>query len=140
MELDRKMLDHWPNGFIFDWANDYIEPRLKKEKPFDLIISLGLQLSFSQNVEKGILKVSHLLGSKGIVLFDIWNKAKSKPVSLNYSIQTMSKKELENVLKRVGLRVHYITYGPRLYRYFPRLMTLQSRLFRAKSLFLTKGI
>tara|TARA_Y100001968_G_C19377919_1_gene728717 strand:+ start:868 stop:1026 length:159 start_codon:yes stop_codon:yes gene_type:complete len=45
------------NQLLFDWVNNKIDEKLIKEKPFDLVISIGHQLSFSCDIRKGLFDI-----------------------------------------------------------------------------------
>ena len=55
--------------FLFDWVNNQIDENLIKEKPFDFVISIGHELSFSCDINKGLFEISRLTKKWGILIF-----------------------------------------------------------------------
>lgn len=85
---------------------------------FDLVMSLGHQVSFSNNVNLGIKNISSLCKINGLVIFDIWNSNEEifSDYNLEYRIDRATRKEVIKYCQHYNIKILKILYGPRINR------------------------
>ena len=85
-----------------------------KEK-FDFVVSLGHQVSFSNNVKIALENLRFFLKKGGIALFDIWNKnyLYNPLIKPPYEFETASISEVYDAVNK-WMNICEIIYGPRL--------------------------
>ncbi len=85
-------------------------------KKFDLVVSLGHQVSFSNNTKQAIKNIANFTKQDGITIFDIWNKRdvlfrNNKP---SFEIERITKEGCVIECRKNNLEIIEIYYGPRL--------------------------
>ena len=56
-EIAPSMLVGVKNGLLFDWVNGRIDAKFAELQRFGFIVSLGMRLSFSQNIKRGVCAI-----------------------------------------------------------------------------------
>ena len=103
---------------------------------YDYIISLGHQISFSNNIDLSIKNLASILSERGVMMFDIWQKDSIIKLP-NYRIQTATKNEIYRILDENSLKIKNIYYGQSLmYHLSPYYSGIISKF--SKSLFFNK--
>ena len=121
-EHSKEMLDQKSSrAYIFDWVNDKIDEKLILAKPFNVIVSIGHQLSFSCSIEKGILEMNKLLDYEGLFIFDIWNSNCSSEFDPSYGIEKITYKRIKELLRKNNLEIIHLSLGQSIYYSFPNL-------------------
>lgn len=94
---------------------------------YDVIVSIGHQISISCAMSNAIAIFDRLLTSDGIVVFDIWNEALPVKYDPPYALEKAGRPRVEELLRRHGFRLLEYRSGCRIPYRFPRTF---SRLFR----------
>ena len=105
-------------------------PNEISKNKYDFIISLGHQVSFTNNIEIAINNLSKLLKKNGILMFDVWQT--SSPNKLpEYAIETTTRLKIKDVLKQNKLDVKKVFNGQTLFYflndYFKGIVTKYSK-------------
>jgi len=118
-------------------SNKYFKLNLSIENPvgiknlkYDLIICIGHQVSFSNDLNSAIQTFHELLNDGGMVVFDVWQKSSTNPLP-DYEIQRCSRDEVTKNLRKNSFNIKEIVYGQTLFYhisgvvknyFFPRLL------------------
>ena len=127
-DISNQMIDNYKGDkFCLDWTRETIEEPINK---YDFICNIGHQLSFSKNIENGIDCMNKFLNPGGIVFFDIWNSLCDKKfLPKDYEVETKSKVDINELLKKFSLTPLKIDYGFSLCYQYPKFFYLQNMLF-----------
>ena len=127
-EHNMDMLIDWENGFLFDWVNNKIDNNLRQKDSYDFIISLGHQLSFSCEVEKGLKEITDLLNHKGYLVFDCWNEKTNISFDPEFKLEKINTDQLQKILYDLKLEVVFIGYGQKIFYFTPKLWLIIHRI------------
>ena len=123
-------------------SNKYFQLNLSAEKStkikkykYDLIICIGHQVSFSNDVNLAIQNLYDLLNDGGKLVFDIWQKSSINPLP-DYTIQRCSRDEVSEILLKNSFKINKIIYGQTFFYHFSDLVKnyFFPRLLRTKNL------
>jgi SAM-dependent methyltransferase len=99
------------NYFPFELDKDL--PKEIPKNKYDFIISLGHQVSFTNNIEIAISNMSKLLKKNGILMFDVWQTSSRNKLP-EYKIETATKTKVIEILKQNKLKVKKVFNGQTL--------------------------
>jgi len=99
------------NYFPFELHKDL--PKEMSKNKYDFIISLGHQVSFTNNIEIAISNMSKLLKTNGILMFDVWQTSSQNKLP-GYAIETATKTKVIEILRQNKLRVKKVFNGQTL--------------------------
>jgi SAM-dependent methyltransferase len=123
-------------------SNTYFQLNLSLELPlevknlkYDVIICIGHQVSFSNDLNSAIQNFYQLLNDGGILVFDVWQKSSTNPLP-DYEIQKCSRNEVSNNLQENSFNVKGIIHGQTLFYHFNNIAKnyFFARMLRSKNL------
>ena len=114
-DIHKKQIYKGPNSL------NYYVVELHKDLPheisnnkYDFIISLGHQVSFTNNIEIAIRNMSKLLKTNGIMMFDVWQTSSGNKLP-GYAIETTTRSKVKEILKQNNLNIKKVFNGQTLF-------------------------
>lgn len=94
---------------------------IKIGQPYDAIISIGHQVSISNDIDNALNVFDRLLNPLGVLVFDIWNDATPKRYDPAYPLEKRGREAMEETLRKTGFEVREYRCGCRVPYVAPRV-------------------
>ncbi len=111
----------------------------KLDLSYDFVISLGHQVSFSNDINCAISNMASYLNKNGFILFDIWNEDFLETHPTPYLKEKTNINKITSLLEYHNIRVINIFYGARIFNVINRIPILARMVNKNKFMMILEG-